>query len=940
MKYLRSLIPMLVVGLFTIFPIHSASAAAGLASDDFNLACGELGAEWTIVDPLDDSSFQLAGVGTGDAQLQIGAPGGVEHHIWSDGFTAPMLIQAATDEDFEVEVKFTSIPSLDNQTQGIVVEGADGDAIRFDFFARKGNLRVFAGVIDGTSATALYSTKIGVATGDLYMRVSRTGDTWTQLFSFDGSAWSTAGSFDVALVLTGVGLYTGNSGLQSGYTAAIDYFFDTSAPIAPEDGADVAVPGPKTLGITVAGSGAGNVTRDPDSTEYACGASVSVTATPAAGSNFAGWSGDLVSNDNPLSVSMGTTLDLVATFDLIAAPPVISNVTSVATAGGVTVSWVTDYAATSIMDYGETTGYELGTAFNNTFVTSHSLELTGLLPDTLYHYQLISFGEGTGLAGTSGDLTFTTSSVPDSSSNIFSDDFNHACGDLAPGWTTIDPLGDATFDSVGIGTDDAQLRITVPAGVEHDAWIDGLTVPRIVQPMVDTDFEVETRFESVLSASIQGQGIILEDGAGAHLRFDFSHNDGKLRIFAAKVSGGVGFVYANEVIPAGSDRYMRVSRVGDLWTQQYSADGINWVTAASVNLTFGAVQVGIFALNSGTNPAHTAVVDYFFNTSAPIASEDGSVTGDPTPRSLNLNAAPGGTASADPDLPSYFCDDVVSVTATPDVGFAFESWTGDIASAENPLVVTLTTDLDLTATFVPDGAPVISNLVVVPGHDAATISWTTDVPTTSVVNYGPTLAYESGAVSNPTLETIHDVVLNGLASQTQYHFEASGMSSSGNGSSTGDQTFTTAQQGFDPSGIVGDDFNSDCGVIGGQWTFVDPSGDSNLSLVGLGTDDARVLIDIPAGAEHNLSASNSDAPRILQPINDGDFEIEAKFDSEVSVGTQGQGIIVQASPSEFLRFSIFHSGKKLRTYAGYLSGGTLTTVESTQLQYTARTTFA
>jgi len=349
-KY-RYLIPTLVVGLVTLFPILSASAAAGLASDDFDLACGLLGAEWTAVDPLGDSSFVLTGVGTGDAHLEISIPAGVDHDIWSEGITAPMLMQAATDEDFEVEVKFASTPTLDIQTQGIVVEGAGGEVIRFDFFAVKGNLRIFAGLVDGTSATPLISTKIQPSSGELYMRVSRTGDTWTQLYSFDGSAWSTAGSFDVALVLTGVGLSASSTGDLPGYTAAVDYFFDTSAPITPEDGADVGGPGPRTLGITIAGTGGGSVTRDPDAPEYGCGAPVSLTAIPAAGTNFAGWSGDVVSSDNPLTVSMIADLNLVATFNLINAPPVISNVTSIATVDGVTLTWNTDYPATSIVDY-------------------------------------------------------------------------------------------------------------------------------------------------------------------------------------------------------------------------------------------------------------------------------------------------------------------------------------------------------------------------------------------------------------------------------------------------------------------------------------------------------------------------------------------------------------------------------------------------------------
>ena len=66
--------------------------------------------------------------------------------------------------------------------------------------------------------------------------------------------------------------------------------------------------------VRVATEGTGTVTKSPNAATYSKGASVVVTATPASGWEFAGWSGTLVSNENPLQVNVTTDYDLTATF--------------------------------------------------------------------------------------------------------------------------------------------------------------------------------------------------------------------------------------------------------------------------------------------------------------------------------------------------------------------------------------------------------------------------------------------------------------------------------------------------------------------------------------------------------------------------------------------------------------------------------------------------
>ncbi len=88
-------------------------------------------------------------------------------------------------------------------------------------------------------------------------------------------------------------------------------------------------------------------------------------------------------------------------------PPVISNVQSSGiTTNSATITWTTDEASDSVVEYGLTTSYG-STASNSASVTSHSIPLSGLSVNTLYHYRVKST-DGAGNTATSPDHSFQT----------------------------------------------------------------------------------------------------------------------------------------------------------------------------------------------------------------------------------------------------------------------------------------------------------------------------------------------------------------------------------------------------------------------------------------------------------------------------------------------------------------------------------------------------
>jgi parallel beta-helix repeat protein len=72
-----------------------------------------------------------------------------------------------------------------------------------------------------------------------------------------------------------------------------------------------------TLSVTRAGSGSGSVTLSPSGGSYVSGTVVTLTTSPAEGSSFAGWSGDLSGTTNPTTIILNKDKSITASFTQI-----------------------------------------------------------------------------------------------------------------------------------------------------------------------------------------------------------------------------------------------------------------------------------------------------------------------------------------------------------------------------------------------------------------------------------------------------------------------------------------------------------------------------------------------------------------------------------------------------------------------------------------------
>ena len=168
--------------------------------------------------------------------------------------------------------------------------------------------------------------------------------------------------------------------------------------------------------------------------------------------------------------------------------------------------------------------------------------------------------------------------IEDSDADIISDDFS-ADSINYDVWTFINPMNDADVSVNG-----TQALISIPAtGDVHDVWTNGNTLPRIVQYVNNTDFQVEAKFESSLDEGFKSQGILIEQEDSHVLRLEFHKlENGIFNFFAATIWGSSYQIHAQDAIVQGAAMYLRVSRQADLWTVSYSDDGETWNTGATL----------------------------------------------------------------------------------------------------------------------------------------------------------------------------------------------------------------------------------------------------------------------------------------------------------------------------------------------------------------------
>ncbi len=294
-----------------------------------------------------------------------------------------------------------------------------------------------------------------------------------------------------------------------------------------------------------------------------------------------------------------------------------------------------------------------------------------------------------------------------------SDDFNSCTLDMER-WTFVNPRGDATLTLNG-----TTAVIDIPSGQSHDIWAGRKDSPRLVQNIVDGNFDVIVKFDSVFMAGqdTQIQGLLVGNSSD-FIRFNVQFDGTDTILFLRNFQNGTAIAEngTKQTLSGQSDppAYLRITRTDPNWTFAYSDNGNNWTTLAEFSRIFTVSELSIFGGNAANDPAHTVIVDYIFSANRPISPEDGNAV------ELPVNIVGQGTVTNNPD-----CGNPTTLTATASPGWRFSHYDGTLSSSNNPATFAFDKNDQVTAHFVPEyytlavarrteaGQPIADELVTV-----------------------------------------------------------------------------------------------------------------------------------------------------------------------------------------------------------------------------------
>ena len=465
--------------------------------------------------------------------------------------------------------------------------------------------------------------------------------------------------------------------------------------------------------------------------------------------------------------------ELSASLDTV--PPVLSDIAAGdITGSGATVTWNTDEPATSQVEYGLSPEYGMLTIFDPNRVTNHSVTLSGLTDSTIYHYRVLSIDAAANLA-VSGDHSFTTvdTNPPDT-------------------WIVTGPSGTIA---------------TKTASFEWEG-ADNLSAPDSLLYSYHIDSESWSSYTPVTST------VYSDLADGGHTFYVRARDEaGNVDTSAASRSFVVDTTGpALQGIQAVS---IHASGATIIWTTNEPADSqVEYGLTASYGMTT--------SLDTNLTTAHSVVitgldlaVTYHYRVMSRDAMGNLSISGDQTfttydsapPDTTILSGPAGAVPSTDVTfvwtgqddvspvvnlLYSYQMDDATwsSYSGNTSQAFAglaqgphtFRVRALDEAGNPDPTPATRTFSVDSLPPIISGVAP--ANIT----SSGATVTWYTDEPADSQVEYGPTAGYGLLSPVYPALLTSHGVALSGLNESSVYHYRVLSRDGVGNPALSADHT--------------------------------------------------------------------------------------------------------------------------------------------------------
>ena len=293
-----------------------------------------------------------------------------------------------------------------------------------------------------------------------------------------------------------------------------------------------------TLVANVDPSGGGTVHIDPAAGPYYYNDTVTLTASPAAGYSFAGWSGDVTSTDNPLVITILGNTSLTATFTVL--PPDCYALSLSHTGQG-----TTPVASPLKSD---------ACPANGQYVAGENITLSGATPAIGWYIAGWTGTADDNSTASSNSLTMPASSHAASVNYaIYTFTLQYAAG---PGGTLT---GDTT-QVVNYGASGMPVTATADTGYHFVQWSDGSTA----NPRTDTNVTANIEVTATFTQEEYTLDVIVDPEAGGAVDVDpqqdtYHYGD----VVTLTASAETGWLFAGWSDDLGTGVEITVTITGD-----------------------------------------------------------------------------------------------------------------------------------------------------------------------------------------------------------------------------------------------------------------------------------------------------------------------------------------------------------------------------------------
>ena len=431
-----------------------------------------------------------------------------------------------------------------------------------------------------------------------------------------------------------------------------------------------------TLNVTATN---GTVVKVPNLASYNSGTEVQLTATPNAGYTFTSWSGDAIGSANPLTVSMNGNKNITANFTL---NTYTLNVISVN-----------------------------GTVVKNPVLVNYNSGSTVTLTATPNAGYTFTSWSGDA-SGTTNPLTVTMDGNKNITANYTLDTFTLNVTSVN-GTVVKNPVL-VNYNSGSTVT----LTATPNAGYTFTSWsgdATGTTNPLTVT--MNGNKNITANYTAVVSTFTLN--VTAVNGTVVKNPVLVNYNSGSTVTLTATPNAGYTFTsWSGDATGTTSSLTITMNANKNITANFTAIAGTFTLNVIAVNGTV-LKNPNLVSYNSGAIVQLTATptTGYVFSTWSGDAT--GSVN--PLPVTMNANKnitanftllglndftlnviAVNGTVVKNPNLVSYTSGTNVQLTATPNTGYTFTSWSGDATGTISPLTVIMNANKNITANFTAD----------------------------------------------------------------------------------------------------------------------------------------------------------------------------------------------------------------------------------------------